>query len=151
MATLLEKFNKYTPSDKHREILSRVTDFTWRADKQLRMMEVDIALPEPVKKDHLYAIEADIAAAYQLRSVRLLPKYPAATFTLSYMHEIIEEAYRVGKITHGFLESYTLNEVNGEIVISIAFSEEGTALLHKAYKPEYYSMAVVKPLGTEDN
>ena len=132
MATLLEKFTKYTPSEGHRKILETVSAYSLRTNRELRLMEVDITLPSPVKKAVLYAIEADIAAAYQLNSVRLLPKYPRESFTLSYMHEIVEEAYRVGKITHGFLESYSLNEEEGDIVISIGFSQEGTELLHKA-------------------
>ena len=131
MVTFLEKLNKYTPSEKHREILSGVTDYAIRADRQNRLMELDISLKTPVKKDVLYAIEEDIAKAYSLRGVRLLPKYPRETFTLSYMHEVIEEAYRIGSVTHGFLENYSLSEDGDTITVSIAFSEEGTSLLHK--------------------
>ena len=132
MATLLEKFSKYTPREEHRVILSAVTDYALRTNRELRLMEVDITLDTPVRKEILYAIEADIAAAYQLNGVRVFPKYPKETFTLSYMHEVIGEAYRVGKITHGFLESYSLSEEDGAIVIAIGFSQEGTALLHQA-------------------
>ncbi len=132
MATLLEKLNRYTPSEKARKILSTVEGFSWRADKNKRMMEIDVSFPALVKKEDLYAIEAEIAAAYMLNSVRLFPKYSASLFSLSYLHEIIEEACRVGFITHGFLENYSLSEEDGKIVIAIAFSKEGTALLHKA-------------------
>ena len=147
MATFLEKLNKYTPSEKHAEILRTVSAYAIRADRENRLMEVDITLPTPVKKDILYAMEADIAAAYQLRSVRLLPKYPAGAFTLSYMHEVIEEAYRIGSVTHGFLENYSLSEENGEIVIAIAFSAEGTALLHKAATDALMSRIISAEFG----
>ena len=130
--TLLEKLSKYQPSEGHRAILQDVTAYGIRADKVNRLMEIDITLPRLIKKSILYAIEAEIARAYQLNGVRLFPKYPAALFTLGYMHEIIEEAFRVGIVTHGFLENYTLNQENDTIVIEIGFSKEGTALLHKA-------------------
>ncbi|MBR2987295.1 MAG: PHP domain-containing protein [Clostridia bacterium] len=130
--TLLEKFNRYQPNDSHRAILERATDFSWRADSVNRLMEIDVHFPTPVKKTVLYAIESEICKAYQLNGVRILPKYPKECFSLAYMHEIVEEAFRIGTVTHGFLEQYALKENGDTIEIEIAFSTEGTALLHKA-------------------
>ena len=157
MATFLEKFNQYQPSEKHREILEGATAFAWRADGPNRLMEVDLHLPRLVSKKVLYAMEEDLRRAYQLNSVRILPKYPTELFTLSYMHEIIEEAFRVGTVTHGFLEQYSLDEEDGAIVVSIGFSQEGTDLLHKAETDrvleniiyaEFSLVKIVKIVGT---
>lgn len=56
------------------------------------------------------------------------------------------------------IANYLLNYVldDGDLldyvdILSKVTLDDVTALLHKAYKPEYYSMAVVKPLGTEEN
>ena len=132
MALFLDKFKKYTPTGEALRLLSGLSDFSWRSDVERRMIEVDVHFDAIVKKDLLYAIEADIAKAYQLNSVRLFPKYPRELFTLSYMHEVIYEAYRVGIVTRGFFENYSLNEENGEIVVAIGFSSGALSLLCRA-------------------
>ena len=108
MALFLDKFKKYTPTGEAKNLLSGRCDFTWRSDVPRRMIEIDLHFDTLVTKDKLYAIEADIAKAYQLNSVRILPKYPKELFKLSYMHEIIYEAYRVGIVTRGFLKTIRL-------------------------------------------
>ena len=132
MALFLDKFKKYTPTGEALRLLSGLSDFTWRSDVERRMIEVDVHFDAIVKKDLLYAIEADIAKAYQLNSVRLFPKYPKELFTLSYMHEVIYEAYRVGIVSRGFFENYSLSEEGGEIVVAIGFSSGALSLLCRA-------------------
>ena len=132
MALFLDKFKKYTPTGEALRLLSGLSDFTWRSDVERRMIEVDVHFDALVKKDLLYAIEADIAKAYQLNSVRLFPKYPKELFSLSYMHEVIYEAYRVGIVSRGFFENYSLSEENGEIVVAIGFSSGALSLLCRA-------------------
>jgi len=132
MALFLEKFKKYTPTGEAKRLLSGLSDFTWRSDVERRMIEVDVHFDSIVKKDLLYAIESDIAKAYQLNSVRLFPKYPQELFTLSYMHEVIYEAYRVGIVSRGFFENYSLSEEGGEIVVAIGFSSGALSLLCRA-------------------
>ena len=132
MTLFLDKFKKYTPTGEAQRLLSGLSDFTWRSDVERRMIEVDIHFTSIVKKDLLYAIESDIAKAYQLNSVRIFPKYPKELFTLSYMHEVIYEAYRVGIVSRGFFENYSLSEENGEIVVAIGFSSGALSLLCRA-------------------
>ncbi len=125
----LDKYDKYNPTGEAARLLSGIEDYGMRYDKALRVAEIDIHFETLVKKELLYAIEKDIARAYQLTGVRIVPKYPAALFSVSYMHEVIFEAYRVGIVTRGFFENYSVLETEDAIVVEIGFSQSGVALL----------------------
>ncbi len=132
MALFLDKFSKYKPAGEAKDLLAGISDFTVRTNTEYRLIEVDLHFSVLAKKDLLYHIEEEIKQAYQVNSVRLFPKYPASLFSLSYMHEIIYEAYRVGVLTRGFFENYSLGEEDGTIVVTLGFSEEGVSLLAEA-------------------
>lgn len=142
-----EKFSKYDPDEKARKILAGISRYTVKADREHRMIEIGVDLENPVKKADLYRIEDAIAAAYDLRSVRILPHYPADSFYFDYVHEIITEAHRIGYVTSGFFGNYSLTEDDGTIKIAIDFSAGGVGLVCKAGTPELMSGIIEAEFG----
>lgn len=145
--SFLEKFSKYKPTGEAHAILSSVKNYTVRVNRERMMIEADIFLDDPVRKEKLYAMEEEIAKAYGIRSVRLFPKYPPACFTVDYMHQVIHEAYRVGVVTRGFFENYSISEENGTLVVGIGFSEEGAGFLCKAGTDQVLSNIIHAEFG----
>lgn len=56
--------------------------FSLRTAKEERIVEVRASFPRIIDRDELYRIEKDIAEAYDLRCVRILPSYPSELFHL---------------------------------------------------------------------
>ena len=78
--TLPEVLKKYQPNTRLREILIDAKEFSVRADKEKRMLEVSVTFSSVVDKEDLYEIEEGIKKAYDLTYAKLLPHYPGATF-----------------------------------------------------------------------
>ena len=76
--TLLEVLKKYQPGSRLREILTDAVEFSMRADKEKRMLEISVTFSSVVDKEDLYEIEEGIRKAYELSYVKLLPHYPNA-------------------------------------------------------------------------
>ena len=74
--TLLEILSKYQPSEKNRAWLALATDIHVFADQDKRALKISAAFPEFIPKSTLYAVEYDIAKAYDLSQVILSPTYP---------------------------------------------------------------------------
>ena len=85
---LLQIFEKYQPGEQNAAWMLTATDIRLRADKERRMIEVSAAFPALIEKRVLYTVEAEIAKAYQLTHVRILPRYPAALFDQRYIPEL---------------------------------------------------------------
>ncbi|MBE6622189.1 MAG: PolC-type DNA polymerase III [Ruminococcaceae bacterium] len=128
----LEKFSKYSPIGEHREILSEASLVRFRADGENRLLEAFVAFPHIVDKAVLYEIERELGEAYQLRSVRLFPQYPAECFTEAYLPQAILELQRVGSVSRGFFEHYRTKLEGNRITIEIGFSGGGIELLYRA-------------------
>ena len=80
MARFLDKLKKYTPGEEAYRLLSPVEEFAFRTDVEHRMMEIDLHFDRLVPKDTLYALEGEIAKAYELNSVRISPSIPLISF-----------------------------------------------------------------------
>ncbi|MBQ2773809.1 MAG: hypothetical protein IJF45_05645, partial [Clostridia bacterium] len=102
---LLEIFYKYHPEASDAAWLRQATDIALRADKENRMIEVRASFPELIRKAVLYRVEAEIARAYELSLVRILPRYPATFFGETYIGELLEETQRIGIVARGFFHS----------------------------------------------
>ncbi len=128
--TLKEVFSRYLPDGENRRLMeSSHLVGNMRVDKNLRMMELDFSSSTLISKSQLYKLEADIAKAYTLRSLRLFPKYPKELFNEAYFPEIMNEAYRTNLISRSFLQDHKA-ELNGyHITIEIPFSEGGVSFV----------------------
>ena len=87
--TFLQIFEKYVPSERDAKILDSASNIKVSADKQSRMLQVSCSFDKLVRKETLYKIESDIAKAYQLNWVKILPRYPANLFDSDYISELL--------------------------------------------------------------
>ncbi len=131
--TLAEYLYKYTPTaERYAEILAAGEVASVRADRENRMLEIGADFKTVYEKSDLYALEAEIAAAYNLTSVRILPHYPSNLFTKAYMSAVLLETERVGTVSKGFF-NYADISVNGDsIIIEIPFGMGGIGILETA-------------------
>ncbi len=146
---LLDIFSRYEPTDAARALLDSAADTRLRASREERMIEIHAGFPQPVDKALLYAIEAGIAEAYQLRSVRILPHYPADTLTDAYLPQILCETERVGIVARGFFSRYAHTMTDDTLTISIPFAEGGVRLLYDARTPEVIAGIIRSEFGRE--
>ncbi|MBE6679862.1 MAG: PolC-type DNA polymerase III [Ruminococcaceae bacterium] len=131
--TLAEYLYKYTPSaERYAEILSIGTVAGVRADKEKRMLEIDADFPKVFEKADLYAAEREIAEAYSLNSVRILPRYPSELFSKAYMTAVLLETERVGTVSKGFFNYADIAINDGVITIEIPFGMGGIGILETA-------------------
>ena len=131
--TLAEYLNKYVPSSKQfADILASGEILKARADRELRMLEIDASFDSIVEKKTLYALEAEVAGAYAINSARILPKYPSQLFTKAYMNSVLLETERVGTVSKGFFNYADIQINGGEITIEIPFGMGGIGLLETA-------------------
>ena len=128
--TLCDKFPRFSPDTKQREILLSATSFSLRTAKEERIVEVRASFPRIIDRDELYRIEKDIAEAYDLRCVRILPSYPSELFSLDYLPVVFAEATRLGAVAEGFFNDYTAEISDNVINIKIPFLDGGIDLLH---------------------
>ena len=134
--TLKELFIKYIPSsDEYGRILSSGRVTKTRIDKEKRILEVYADLPYLVDKETLYAIEAEIAEAYQLTFLKIFPHYPSELFSEAYIPALLMETERIGIVAKGFFSSYTYRLDERELTVQIPFSEAGVGLLENAMTP----------------
>lgn len=128
--TLCDKFPRFSPDAKQREILLSATSFSIRTAREERIVEVRANFPQIIDRDELYRIEKDIADAYELRCVRILPTYPSELFSLDYLPVVFTEATRLGAVAEGFFNDYTAELSDNVINIKIPFLDGGIDLLH---------------------
>ena len=100
--SFFEVFRRYEASEDKRALLLSAHKMDVRLCREPMRVEVDLYFSERKDFRLLYAIEDELCALYDARSFRILPKYPAALFSLSVMPEILAEAERIGIVTHGF-------------------------------------------------
>ena len=145
--SFIEKLNRFAPNPEQREILSSVSDYAIRANRENRIMEIDVHLPEIVRKSRLYEIEEDIRKAYGLNRVKLLPKYPGHLLTYDYIPEILTETESVGIVARGFFGDYTYTFRNDELNITISFGQSGVGLLEDANTPRVIENIIFSEFG----
>ena len=133
---LLEIFAKYEPNERTAAWMLTATDIRLRADKERRMIEVSAAFPALVAKSALYAAEAEIAGAYELNLVRILPRYPAACFGQHYIPDLLEETVRIGIVARGFFHSYRATLEEDNLIIEMPYVDESLLLMEVGKTPQ---------------
>ncbi len=143
----LTKFNKYHPVSDNKYILDKASIIRFRADKEKRMLEAFVSFPSIVEKAVLYAIENEIAQAYQLNNMRIFPIYPSELFTEEYLPQAMIELQRTGAVSQGFFKEYKWEIVDNTIIIEIAFGNGGIELLYHADTPKVLSGIIESEFG----
>ncbi|MBR6709131.1 MAG: PHP domain-containing protein, partial [Clostridia bacterium] len=146
---LLDIFSRYEPTADARALLEKAADTRLRANREARMIEIHASFSTPVRKDLLYRIEEGIAAAYDLRSVRILPHYPPETLSDDYIPQILCEAERVGIVARGFFTYYSHTLTQDTLTVSIPFVDSGVRLLYDAHTPDVTAGIIRSEFGRE--
>ena len=146
--TLLDIFHKYQPGEGARALLLSAYDYRVRVDRENKLVEVTAHFPALHKKRELYRVEEEIRLAHGINGVRLLPIYESAYLTKEYVPELITELMRVGAVSRGFFDRYTLREMDGDrMVIEIPFSDGGIELVDRAQTPRILEDIIRREFG----
>lgn len=147
--TILQRLNRYHPADEQRAVLARADTVSVRADRGNRYLELELSFPEPVGHTALCRIEEEISAAYELRSVRILPHYPAHTFREEAMADILFETEREGVVSRGFFDRYHCRFSENAVEICIGFRDGGLELLSDAKTPQVIESILKREYGLQ--
>ena len=140
-------FNLYSRNDASGGILARASDIRVKADKQKRILEISLCLPEIIEKEFLYDIEAELAEVYHMTCVRILPTYPAGCFNKEYISEILAETERTGVVAKGFFSHFDAEIEGDSIIIKLPFSMGGIHLLYDANTPKVIEKIIHAEFG----
>ncbi len=147
--TLTEIFNRYTPDAASAELLSSAdaSGISLRADRELRIIEVSAPFPRVIPKNTLYRMEEEIRAAYDLKAVRIRPRYQGELFNIERIPDLLMETNRRGIVANGFFNhcEYRLSERT--LTVEIPFSESGVSLIYDAETPRLMEEIVKEEFG----
>ncbi len=149
MKALTEILAKYTPDAEARRVLDAALDHAVRADKENRALQIEISFDRLVPKALLYRMEEEIARAYELHYVKLLPHYPPELFNADYVPELLLETERVGIVARGFFGRYRHTLTDGLLKIEIPFFREGVMLLVDHHTPDIMSRILRSEFGLD--
>ena len=133
--TFLEKFSKYTPSEAELPLLSEITEYTVKVDKQSRIISVNASFNEYVPLSVLFKIESGIKEAYDLSRMEIHPSFKNVSFDVCYMEHVFFEFTRLdalgnGFLTDAFIEKLDSSEVSLEnSTLYISLNNGGKSLL----------------------
>ena len=118
----LKKFSKYRPSDNQTAILSTMTDFKLRIDKEHKLIDLTISFPTYVPYAEISEICESIKTAHDAGGVRITPKYSEELFSLDKIADVLSEFKARSTFGRGFFNGATAEFAsapadNGEISI----------------------------------
>ena len=88
--SLFDILKKYEPGTLAKRVFSSLLDYSVRADKEKRMLELSLHFPAPVEKEDLYAIEEALEAeGYAIMSAEK-DKIPSNYVSLSSEDDILK-------------------------------------------------------------
>jgi len=134
--TFTQIFEKYKANDTTAALLNSAENIKIQADKQNRILQLSADFPAIIEKEKLYQIEKDIAKAYGLNWVKIMPHYPSELFSSEYIPELLRETETVGIVARGFFSKYRYNLEDKTLSIEIPFTENGVKLLYDARTPD---------------
>ena len=127
--SLYDVFKRYVPAGSHKDIFDCAEVTKTLADREKKIVEVRLSLDRLFRKSDLYSLEKELEKTYELKTVRLLPHYPAELFDVSYLSEVLREADRLGAVVNGFFYDMVPTLRDGVLDISIPFNDGGMFIL----------------------
>ena len=149
--TLYDRFGRYEPVGRHKLIYDKAYVDSVKLDRERRIVEIKIYLPELFDKEDIYSLEKAICDTYGLALVRILTCYPAEKFTASYLPQIITEAKRVGSVVNGFFNNMEASVNGRDIHIAIPFSNGAIELHDTAQTAAVISNILMSEFGEKYN
>ncbi len=145
--TFLQIFERYHANEATARILEQAQNIKLQADKENRIIQVSADFPMLVAKEEIYRIENEIAKAYELNWVKILPHYPAELFDTGYVSELLRETECIGIVAKGFFSKYRFRLEDRTLTVEIPFNENGVALLYDARTPEVMQGILLSEFG----
>ncbi|MBQ4298050.1 MAG: hypothetical protein II771_07135, partial [Clostridia bacterium] len=100
----LEYFVKYKPEVTEWAILQKMRDYSVRAERESRAIELTIELEDAVKEEALIDLGAAIKRAYELNFVAVIVHYPPESFSERSVRDVIRMAELTGFLPRGFFD-----------------------------------------------
>ena len=133
--SLLQLFNKYTASGYRREWMTNAEVLSVRADKEQRILEVKASFDRIVDKDELYAAEFDVRAAYDLRTVKILPTYPETFLSPDYVPQLFREAGNFRVEVRCFFDGCSYVLTDNSLAVTVRFPERSVQFIQNSNTP----------------
>jgi len=125
-------FNKYTPSEMEKNILNNSSDIKILADREKRIIDVELNFDNLIEKDFLHRTEERLCEIYNLSRMSFKPKYKKELFCEEYFSQIVIEAKRI-TANVWFLKDSEI-KVDSENKIFINLAHGGKNYLEEAAK-----------------
>ena len=129
-----EYFAKYKPAITEWQLIRKLTDWSVRADKEARAIELTVCFDELVSENGLAELREGIREAYGINAVYTIVKYPTERFGERALKDIILYAQLSGFLPYGFFDDVRLS-VTPQIV--------------EIYLPYVDAINVIIGLGTD--
>ncbi|MBQ7012032.1 MAG: hypothetical protein IJN63_10030, partial [Clostridia bacterium] len=134
MKDFCEYFKKYKPEVSEWQLIRKLTDWSVRADREARVIELTLHFDELVNERYLAALRDGIRTAYEINGVSTIVKYPSALFSERAVRDIILYAQLCGFLPLGFFDDVKIKMQEGRVEL---------------YLPYVDAISVIKGLGTE--
>ena len=144
---LIEFFKKYTAEGARYAWMNEAQVVSARVDKERRIIEMRVHLPYTIDKDELYATENDIAEAYKINSVKIIPNYRAELFDEEYVEEILKEAGRTRAEARCFFENCEYSLKGDTLSIKVRYSTSSFYYLENLKTPELIENIIFSEFG----
>lgn len=138
-------FNKYNPSEESKGVFAgcEIVDITMA--KEEREIKVTASFKAPVSTKILWTYEREVAAEYNLNSLRISPKYPSDTFTVEYFYELVKQLKKIVPFINGFLDDCEC-ELDGD-ELKITLTHGGMDLLQETSSDKDISNLIYDQFG----
>ncbi len=128
--TLREILSRFSPDEKQQKLLDSVYKQVVKCDKDSKLILIETYHNELASPEAIESTEEGIKAAYELRSARIVPHFPADLFgTKEACDILIFISERLGALAHGFFFDYTMSFENNNLKLGIGFGSGGIDLL----------------------
>ncbi|MCL2096009.1 MAG: PolC-type DNA polymerase III [Oscillospiraceae bacterium] len=127
-------FNKYQPTQKEKNILNAAYNIKIYADREARIIDVNLNFDSLIEKDFLHDTEEKIREVYNLNKMSFKPKYKKELFCEEYFAQIIAEAKRLTANVWFLKDSEIKLNRNQDNKIIIELAHGGKNYLEEAAK-----------------
>ncbi len=149
--TFREYFTSYAPTGEKKALLDRAVECKVRLIREPRIFEVDLFFEGHEDPELFYEIQDECREVYEAESFKILPHFPASSFSSAYYPEIFTEAALYGGVTHGFFRSAKVEEGEDAVLIRIPFAERGVDFVTEAKTEGILSRILENRYGIKKN
>lgn len=149
----LELFKKYEPNDSEKNIISKILEYSAKADKDARIIVCDVVFDGYVPISSLFSIENAIARAYELQRMEIHPSFSGISFDVCYIEHVFIEMSRRSASSNGFFAGAFIEKLDGAEVsedsdtLYISLQNGGKNLLISAGADETISDIIEEMFG----